>query len=62
MNAADATQEIFHRSTGLLDLVNGSGTTVAALKFSGDRTLFTTPNRSGGMDITTTHHATSLPT
>ena len=62
MNTADATQEIFHRSTGMLDLVNGSGTTVAALKFSGDPTLYTTPNGSGGMDITTTHQAASLPT
>jgi hypothetical protein len=62
MNAAGATEEIFHRSTGMLDLVNGSGTTVAALKFSGDPTLYTTPNGSGGMDITTTHQAASLPT
>jgi hypothetical protein len=63
LNAATSTEEIFHRSTGILDLQNAAGATTAQLRFApGDSQLYTTPTASGVMDITTAHHAGSLPT
>ena len=61
LNAKTAVKEIFHQSTGVLDLVNQIGADVASLKFAGAATLYTTPNVAGGMDITTGHHVGSLP-
>jgi hypothetical protein len=62
LNATTAVKEVLHASTGMLDLLDQAGTTVAALKFAGASTLYTTPDGHGGMDITTTHHTGSLPT
>ena len=62
LNATTAVEETFNRSTGVLDLLNKSGVDVAQLKFAGASTLYTTPDAAGGMDITTAHHAGSLPT
>ena len=60
-NAKTVTSELFDRSTGVLDLLDKSGAVVDRLKFSGAHMLYTTPDGHGGMDITTAHHAGSLP-
>jgi hypothetical protein len=62
LNASNAVEEIFNRSTGVLDLLSGYGTTVAELRFAGGYDLYTTPDGRGNMDITTAHHQGSLPT
>jgi hypothetical protein len=33
----DELEEIFHRSTGMLDLLNGAGADIASIKFPGGR-------------------------
>jgi len=60
--ATAATHEVFHGSTGMLDLLDQTGAAVASIKFAGASTLYTTPDGHGGMAITTTHHIGSLPT
>ena len=35
LNATTAVEEIFHRSTGMLDLLDKTGAAVASLKFAG---------------------------
>ena len=62
LSAPGAVSEIFHRSTGTLDLLNRTGANVAELKFAGASTLYATADGGGGMDITTAHHIGSLPT
>jgi hypothetical protein len=60
-SVATAAAEIFHRSTGELDIVDRWGTDLVSLKFSGASSLYATP-AFGGVDITTTRQAHSLPT
>jgi hypothetical protein len=62
LSAPGAVSEIFHRSTGTLDLLNRTGANVAELRFAGASTLYATADGGGGMDITTAHHIGSLPT
>ena len=60
--AGTASKEIFHTASGMLDLENKSGKIVAAVKFVGASSLWTTPDGHGGMDVTTMPHlGSSLP-
>jgi hypothetical protein len=62
LDAIKATVEIFNQSTGVLDLLNQTGTKVAELTFAGSSNLYTRPDGVGGMMITNAHHDGALPT
>ena len=61
LNTTNAVEEVFHRSTGVLDLLNKADIDVAELKFAGAWNLDTTPDGQG-YEHTTAHHMGSLPT
>ena len=64
--AANAQALMFHRDSGIVDLVdfrtlNSTGP-ITSIRLAGTQTAYATPDGHGGMDITTARHANSLPT